>query len=184
MEHKTLRNPSWKSTDIKRMCWFIPIILVFHNMEEALTMPQWMSVHLPMLREKIWLLEHLQFSTKQLYISLAQVTLIPLLFLFYCLKGELTERKIFAMVILLSIIFWNALMPHFSGLFFLGMYNPGAVTAVACNLPFTIYLLKKVHKERIISINMLRKGIIIGFAAYLPLVYLNHLIAEAISMIR
>lgn len=140
-----------------------------------------MSVHLPMLREKIWIFEHLQFSAKQLYVSLIIVTLVPTALSYYCLKGDVSERKILFLLILQSIIFWNALMPHISGVFVLGMYNPGAVTAVMCNIPFSIYLFKKALSERAASMRLLQKSVLIGLAVYLPLVYLNHEIAEAIS---
>jgi len=105
--------------------WFIPIILSLHNLEEALTMPQWMSAHLPMLRFTIPIFEHLHFTTTQLYISLSLVTVIPLLVTFVCLRGERTATKISILLTLQAIIFWNALMPHISGLFALGMYNQG-----------------------------------------------------------
>jgi len=177
----TQANSLLNSAGIKRLFWFIPILLAFHNIEEAVTMPHWMSVHLPTLKEKIWLFEYLNFSTKQLYISLILVTLLPLLLSYSCLKGEVSEQKKFLLLILQSIVFWNALMPHVSGVFVLGMYNPGVVTAVVCNIPFSIYLFRKIQKERIVTNNLLRKSIFIGFTAYLPLVYLNHFIAQTIS---
>ena len=87
------------------------------------------------------------------------------------------------MLVLQSVIFWNALMPHISGLFILGMYNPGVVTAVACNIPFTIYLFRSVKKEGIVSNSMIRDIFALGFALYLPLVYTNHLIAQSLAKV-
>ncbi len=166
----------------KQLLWLIPIILSIHNLEEALTMPQWMSAHLPMLQEKIPLLNHLQFSTNQIYISLVSVTAIPFLVTFFCTRGEFSQRKILVPLTLQAIIFWNALMPHISGVFVLGMYNPGVVTAVVCNVPFSVYLYKRVKREGIVSKSALRNCILIGLAAYLPVVYLNHIIAQTISL--
>ena len=165
------------------MFWYIPIILAFHNAEEALTMPQWISVHLPMVQEKILFFVRLQFSSTQLYISLVLVTVLPFLLTFICQRGKLTQRKLGVMLILQSIIFWNALVPHIAGIFVLRMYNPGVVTALVCNVPFSFYLLKRVQQEGILPNVVLRNCIIIGLAVYLPLVYLNHLIAQALVSI-
>jgi len=169
------------SPDLKRLFWFIPGILSIHNLEEALTMPQWMSAHLPMLRTAIPFFDHLQFSTTQLYISLIFVTLIPFLVTYFCLRGERTIQKISILLILQAIIFWNALMPHIGGLFVLGMYNPGMITAVLLNVPFSIYLFRKVKQEESVSKSALRNCILIGLVAYLPIVYLNHLLAHVLS---
>lgn len=158
--------------------WFIPIILAVHNLEEALTMPQWMSEHLPMLRSAISLFEHLHFSTTQLYISLSLVTIIPMLVTFICLQGKRTAVKTSILLIMQAIIFWNALMPHISGLFVLGMYNPGAVTAMMLNVPFSVFLYRKVKQEEIVSFGTLRLCIVIGLMLYLPIVYVNHLAAQ------
>jgi hypothetical protein len=161
--------------------WFIPVILSIHNLEEALTMPQWMSVHLPMLRSTIPFFENLQFSTAQLYVSLFLVTLVPFLITFFCLRGERTAKKISVVLILQSIIFWNALMPHLSGFFVLGMYNPGTITAVLLNIPFSVYLYRRVLQQGIVLKDTMHKCVFIGLAIYLPVVYLNHLIAQVIS---
>lgn len=167
--------------DIKRLFWSIPIILSIHNLEEALTMTQWMSVHLSELRTTIPFFEHLQFSTTQLDVSLFLVTIIPFLVTFICLQGKRTTKKLSILLILQAIIFWNALMPHISGLFVLGMYNPGTITAVLLNIPFSVYLYKRVWQERIVSKDTIRDCIFIGLIAYLPVVYFNHLIAQFIT---
>ncbi len=161
--------------------WSIPLILSIHNLEEALTMPQWMSSHFPMLRTTIPFFEHLHFSTTQLYVSLLLVTIIPFLVTFICLRGERTTKKISILLTLQSIIFWNALMPHVSGLFVLGIFNPGTITAVLFNIPFSIYLYRRVRQEGIVSKETIRYCIFIGLIAYLPVVYFNHLVAESVA---
>ncbi len=172
-----MNDDSSESSSIK-FFWFIPIVLAIHNLEEALTMPQWITTHLPMLRSTVPFFEYLHFSTTQLYISLFLVTLIPLVVTFVCLGGKRTATKVSILLIFQSIIFWNALMPHISGLFVLGMYNPGIITAVLFNVPFSVYLYRRVQQKNIISKNRLRNCILIGLIAYIPVVYLNHLIAQ------
>lgn len=164
-----------------KLFWSIPIILSIHNLEEALTMPQWMSAHLPMLRTTLPFFEHLHFSTTQLYVSLFLVTIIPSLVTFICLRSERTAKKTSILLTLQAIIFWNALMPHVSGLFVLGIFNPGTITAVLFNIPFSMYLYRRVRQEGIVSKNTLRNCIFIGLIAYLPVVYFNHLVAQLIT---
>jgi hypothetical protein len=163
--------------------WSIPIILSIHNLEEALSMPQWMSAHLPMLRSTMPIFEHLRFSSTQLSISLSLVTLIPLLMTFVCLRGERSVLKMSILLILQTIIFWNALIPHAIGVVVLGMYNPGTITAVFLNIPFSIYLYRRVKREGIVPEPTVKKIFIAGLVLYLPAVYVNHLIAEAISFL-
>ncbi|MDP1677508.1 MAG: HXXEE domain-containing protein [Bacteroidota bacterium] len=175
-------SKSGDKNDFQKLLWSIPIILFIHNLEEALTMPQWMLTHFPMLRTTIPFFEHLQFSVTQLYASLFLVTLIPFLVTFFCLRGERTTEKISILLVLQAIIFWNALVPHISGLFVLEMYNPGTITAVLLNVPFSIYLYRRVKQEELIPKNTIRNCIFIGLAAYLPIVYLNHLVAQTITL--
>ncbi len=163
---------------MKRTLWYIPLLLLMHNAEEALTMPQWISVHLDLLRVNYPIFEHVQFSTPQLYLSLALITVIPLIISLRCISGELTKRSIMTLMILQSIIFWNALVPHLLGSYLLQMYNPGVVTALFCNIPFTFYLGTMLVKEKITDNVQLRNAAVAGLLIYLPVVYLNHLTAH------
>jgi hypothetical protein len=168
-------------TGEKRLLLFIPALLFLHNVEEALTMPQWMEVHLPLLTERIPLFRLLSFSSRQLYVSLFQVTLIPFIVSLFCLLGVLMPRKVTVMLILQSVIFWNALMPHVSGTILLTMYNPGTLTAVVFNIPFSVFLYRKFLGSRTLQADHLKKIILAGGVLYLPLVYTNHLLAMVIS---
>lgn len=168
-------------TGAKHPFWFIPVLLTLHNAEEALTMPQWIGVNLPMLQQGIPVFRFLHFSTPQLYVSLTLVTFIPWLVTFFCLRGMLTRRSTLVMLTLQSVIFWNALMPHFSGMLLLGMYNPGTVTALAVNIPFSLYLYRTVLAQNLLSKQYLLTVMIAGALLYLPLVYTNHLIARFLS---
>jgi hypothetical protein len=165
---------------LKKILWFIPALLALHNLEEALTMPQWIQANLWKVRETIPLFNLLHFSTPQLYLSLVLVTIVPFILAFFCLKGELSGRKLNIMLALQAIIFWNALVPHISGIIILQMYNPGTVTAVLVNLPFSLYLFRYLRKNQILTLKHLRMVFALGLIVYLPAVYLNHLIATLI----
>jgi hypothetical protein len=168
-------------TGARPLFWFIPVLLTLHNAEEAFTMPEWIGANLPMLQERIPLFRFLHFSAPQLYISLTLVTLIPWLVTFVCLHGPLTRLRAAVLLTLQSVIFWNALMPHLSGTLLLGMYNPGTVTALAVNIPFSLYLYRVVRSQELLPYLYLRKVILAGAFLYLPLVYTNHLLAGLLS---
>ncbi|MDD8017944.1 MAG: HXXEE domain-containing protein [Bacteroidota bacterium] len=170
-----------KNRPIQQVFWLIPAFLALHNLEEALTMPAWIPEHLPLLHKTIPLFAHLQFSPTQLYLSLFLVTVIPFAITFICMRGERTHAKLFILLTLQSIIFWNALMPHVIGLVMLGMYNPGVLTAVVINIPFSVYLLKRVAVEKLTGKRVTKKILLTALVIYLPIVYANHILAQAIS---
>lgn len=172
-----------RHTIMRTRLWCIPVLLALHNIEEALTMPSWVMMHLPMLQSKFFFLRFVSFSSLQIYISLLLVTAGPFLLAWICLQAPLTKGKVFLMLILQSVVGWNALVPHLSGVVLLGMYNPGTVTAVVCNLPFTVYLLRKSMREGIISRKEVQGIVLTGLAVYVPLVYINHLLAQTIASI-
>ena len=172
-----------KWSEFTLLCWSIPIFLTIHNFEEFLTMPEWMNVHLSLLRMKFFVFRSVSFSPEQLYLSLILVTVVPWVFSLYCLTGIWSKKKLWMMLILQSIIGWNAVVPHISGTLILGMYNPGLVTALLINLPFTIYLFYRSVADGFLVGGEVRKILFIGIILYVPLVYLNHLIATYLAML-
>lgn len=166
---------------IKHTLKRIPFFLAVHNIEEALTMPRWMDEYQDVLRERVPFMEHLQFSVPQLYLSLILVTIIPAVVTWFCFRDTITKKKVLVLLTLQSIIFWNAVMPHVTGVLYLGMYNPGTVTAVLFNIPFSIALASTVLRSGIVRVSDLVSCMTIGAVLYLPLVYLNHLIAQGLA---
>lgn len=169
------------SIETRKLFWCIPFFLTIHNIEEAVTMPAWIPEHLPSLRSLNHPFASLHFSSTQLYISLVLVTVVPLLIVAVCQRGALTHRKAAVMITLQSVIFWNAIVPHAGGIFVMGMYNPGTVTALLFNIPFSLYGYRAVRKEGFIPASLLHQCIAIGLVVYLPLVYGNHLAAESLA---
>ena len=166
-----------------QLLWFIPVVLIIHNTEEALTMPRWVEANLPMLREKIFPFQYINFSESQLYLSLVLVSIIPCILTALCLRPPLVKNRVAVLLVLQGIIFWNAFVPHLSGVVVLGMYNPGTVTAVFLNLPFSIYLFRQAAKEEMFTTKNLPKILFVALVLYLPAVYINHLLAEFIVSI-
>lgn len=163
---------------LRTLLWCIPFFTAVHNAEEALTMPSWIELHLVLLRSKFFFFHYLTFSTEQLYISLLLVTIVPLIITAFALKRELTKNSVMLLLTLQSVIGWNAVVPHAAGTVLLGMYNPGLVTAVVINIPFTVFLFRETLNAKVINPKELKRVVMIGAAVYLPLVYLNHVIAE------
>ncbi|MFZ4622172.1 MAG: HXXEE domain-containing protein [Bacteroidota bacterium] len=172
-----------KENEIKKILWLIPIVLTIHNIEEALTMPEWMNLYVGIVKQQVPFMSHLQFSARQLYISLVLVTIVPAVVTWFCLRGEIRTNGILALLTLQAIIFWNALIPHMIGWFFLGMYNPGTMTAVIFNIPFSFYLFYQIRRSGIVPEKLIVRSIGMGLVIYLPLVYLNHLLAHTIANI-
>ena len=170
-----------KRLTYRQILWSIPFILLIHNVEEALTMPRWVSENLLLIRERMILFRYIEFSTDQIYISLLFVSIIPFIVALLCLRLPLQKKRVFIVLILQGIIFWNALIPHLSGIKLLGMYNPGAVTAVIFNIPFSVYLFRRSLKEGMFTAKNLRNIMLLALVAYLPVVYLNHLFAQFIA---
>jgi hypothetical protein len=168
-------------TGEKRLLLFIPLLLIIHNAEEALFMPQWISTHLSMLQQKFFFFRYLEFSSKQLYTSLLLVTAVPGIVSYLCLRGGQSPKTTAVMLTLQSVIFWNALVPHLSGLLLLGIYNPGTVSAVLVNIPFSLYLFRRSDAFILPPKFPLLRILRIGALIYLPLVYTNHLLAKSIS---
>lgn len=172
-----------QSDSLKKILWLIPVLLAVHNLEEALTMPQWMEANLWKVRETVPVFNLLHFPTPQLYLSLVLVTVVPFILAFFCLRGELSRTKRNILLTLQCIIFWNALVPHVSGVVVLQMYNPGTATALFINLPFSLYLFSVSVKRGMITKRGIRNILLIGLLLYLPAVYVNHLLAQCIALL-
>jgi hypothetical protein len=164
----------------RQLLWLVPIFLTLHNLEEALTMPHWVPAHLPFLQSKFFFFRYLHFSSPQLFLSLSSVTIFPLLLSRYAIVYMKESRRIKTMFVLQSIIFWNAFVPHLAGALLLGMYNPGTITAVVITIPFSFYFFHRTVHDKLIDCTSRRKLLLLGGGAYLPVVYLNHVLAAAV----
>ena len=80
-------SPLDRHLSYRQALWCIPILLLIHNAEEALTMPEWMNTYLPMLQEKLFLFRYVNFSTTQLYVSLFLVSITPFIISGSCSAG-------------------------------------------------------------------------------------------------
>jgi hypothetical protein len=149
--------------------WFVAAFALLHNLEEALTMPAFA----PVLRERASGVAppELQSVTEHLswfYAALAIVTIIPLLVVIAA--GHWRNRATsWAVVLVQSIFLVNVFVPHVPAAMILGGYAPGIVTAVAIQLPFSAYFLKRSVQAGVVS----PAGVLLNLVVAVPALLLT-----------
>jgi Protein of unknown function with HXXEE motif len=158
------------------LLWLIPVLLSVHNTEEALTMPQWVSENRGQISSVLPV--RIDFSKSQLLASLASATIVPFCITAVCVGGARGSFRIKILLGLQAIVFMNALIPHIVLTLWLMKYNPGFVTAVLFNIPFSIYLFHRAVKEGYTTRKNLTQIFVASFLLYPAVAYLNHVIGE------
>jgi hypothetical protein len=128
------------------LLWLVPIFLTIHNLEEAVVMPAFIerrNASVPgAMREIIP-----PVTYKQFLIALAIITVIPyLVALLWLRRGWAAYLLVGLQVVMLINVCAHTLMA-----LFLRGYAPGLATALAINLPFSLYLLKRAVEEKWMS---------------------------------
>lgn len=165
------------NTPYRTAQWLVAVFALLHNLEEALTMPRFaplvdtrLSGAVP--REILAVTEHLSWF----YGALAFATIIPCLVV--TAAGVWRNRVTsWAVVFVQSIFLVNVIVPHVPAAFLLGGYAPGIITAVAIELPFSIWFLRRSLREGVISAAGLT--IAVGLAAPALLLALGSLYSVA-----
>jgi ABC-type proline/glycine betaine transport system permease subunit len=128
-----------------RVLWLVPLLLALHNAEEAAFFPE----YLPLVLAKLpatWQATAGPITLGQVWGALGVVTLIPLGIAAWAVWRESTVALWLLLLVQATVllnVFWHV---SAAALFFNG-YAPGLVTAVALNLPFSIYLLRRAARE-------------------------------------
>ena len=156
----------------KRLLWLIPCILTVHNLEEALTMPQWVSDNHTLISSVIPGI--VSFSKAQLLLSLASATILPFLLTAACVNGNAKSLRLKILLGLQVIVLINVIVPHILLSAWWLMYNPGVITAVLFNLPFSSYLFYRSISGGFITRKDFFVIFIVDVVLYLPVVYANH----------
>jgi hypothetical protein len=130
----------------KTLLWLVPILTTVHNLEEAVFMPMVLARRNSALQ---WLLPEITYG--QFLLALFTVTAIPYLIAWFACREQ--ERAGVGMFLLLSVQFMMLVnvLAHVVLALLMSGYAHGLVTAVAINLPFSIYLLRRALKERWMS---------------------------------
>lgn len=156
----------------KKLLWLVPILITVHNLEEAVYMPAVLtkrnSAIPPFLQGLLPPITYGQFL-----LALLIVTLFPYLIAWFANRER--EQTGAGMLLLLSV---QAMMlvnvfAHAGMALLVRGYAPGVVTAIAINLPFSIYLLRRAIRERWVSGRAMRLIVPIGLLLHgigLPLI--------------
>ena len=132
-----------RSLTFKQMLWLIPIVLTLHNIEEALTMPTWVMANLPLIKENLPIAIDIHFTPTQLLLSLLLATVVPFIVTIVCVDGEKRSKKLYLLFLLQSVVLLNVFIPHIAASVRMRQYNPGVITAVCLNLPFSLYVFRR-----------------------------------------
>ena len=125
----------------------VPVLLTLHNAEEALFVPTSLRTAADRLPAT---LAAVLPTPETMYVALAVVTVVPwLVWLLGAARRETrpgTRLLLLFQCVMLVNVGW-----HVAAAVVLGGYAPGLATALAFNLPFSIYLLRRALKERWLS---------------------------------
>ena len=158
----------------KQLLWLIPIVLTLHNIEEALTMPRWVMANLPLIKENLPIAIDLQFTPAQLLFSLLIATVVPVVVTIACINGERRSAKLYLLFLLQAIVLLNVFIPHVAASIRMKQYNPGVVTAVCVNLPFSLYLFRRAVLERYLASREFALLFILAIVVYGPVAWMLH----------
>ncbi|HKP74363.1 MAG TPA: HXXEE domain-containing protein [Longimicrobiaceae bacterium] len=118
----------------------VPLLLTLHNAEEALTIPG----ALPAIAARVPAQLAAALPTaEQMRVALVVATVVPWL---VWLLGRRSRLGLRLLLLLQCVVLVNVAW-HVAAAVALGSYAPGLVTALALNLPFSIYLLRRALGE-------------------------------------
>ena len=131
------------------LLWLIPVFLLVHNLEEALSMPRFLPLNPDLIPSALRpLLAELTYA--QFLAVLLPVTVLPFLI---AARGDLHRRGSGGIFLLLgcqAVVLLNV-FSHIASALVLGGYVPGLLSALVLNLSFSIYLFQRACRERWIS---------------------------------
>ncbi len=167
-----------RSLTFKQVLWLIPIVLTLHNMEEALTMPTWVMANLPLIKESLPVAIDIHFTPTQLLLSLLLATAIPFIVTMLCINGEKRSRKLYLLFLLQAIVLLNVFIPHIAASVRMKQYNPGVITAVCLNLPFSLYVFRRAYREQYLASREFVLLFLLAMLVYAPIAWTLHFAGE------
>ncbi|MDR2962502.1 MAG: HXXEE domain-containing protein [Bacteroidales bacterium] len=164
---------------IQKYWLFVAIAWTIHNVEEFLTMPQWIGAHESQLPfNQIIPLANLQQSFP---IGLLIVTLLLIIIPLLAIRRKWDNR---VLGVVLGIFLVNAVQ-HIAVSLALRTYSPGVITALLINLPLSIAILRQLFKQKLLKnfswIHVILLGII-GFFASISVLWVVALAIHALGV--
>lgn len=155
--------------EFSRLVWAVPLFIMIHNSEEALTMPRWLHEHMPAVAQQYGLpLTHIP-SPGELYLALAMGTAVPFLITFFAAMAGPRSFGLYLLAGIQSVMLTNAIVPHLIATILLRAYTPGVITAVFVVIPFSIFWFRRILKCDFVAVRPLIFSIVLGAMAYGPI---------------
>jgi Protein of unknown function with HXXEE motif len=122
----------------------VPAILTVHNLEELLAMPRVLPTLADRLPEAVRGVFP-SITMAQFAAALAVATVVPWALALLALAGR---RGALRLLLVVQATMLVNVASHLGSAAMLGGYAPGLATALALNLPFSIYLLRRARREQ------------------------------------
>ena len=130
--------------------WLIPSFIALHNVEEAITFPRYLPAVRAVAPESFrTFLGHVTYP--EVLVALTVVTLASFAVVAWANARPTSQLALWLAVTIQVVMLVNALWHLAAAAFLFRGYAPGVVTAVAVNLPFSAYLLRRALVERWMS---------------------------------
>lgn len=145
--------------------WLVAIFAVLHNLEEALTIPS----YAPEVRQRLSrvLPSTVLAASEDLswfYVALTVATVVPILVVLVATTGRPSRGAAWTVAFVQSLLLVNVVIPHIPAAVALGGYAPGLATAVAINLPYSVYFLRRSVRDGALS----RREVVLAVALAVP----------------
>lgn len=130
--------------------WAVPALLALHNAEEAVTFPR----YLPQVRghDPVFMRGFGgSGSYDTLYVALLIVTIVPILVSVWSRVRPQSRAAFWWVMVMQATVFLNVFAHIASAIAIFHGYGPGLLTALAINLPFSIYLFRRARAEKWLS---------------------------------
>lgn len=109
---------------LPEVLWLVPVLLAIHNVEDALLIARRLeNAKLPI---------RLPLRAPQFVVT------------FFAATESQSGYWFFAVVAIQAIMFLNAFLPHIAVTFSFRRYQPGVVTTILFNIPFSLYFFRRV----------------------------------------
>ena len=148
-----------------RLLWGVPILLAIHNLEEAPFMEKW--------SKELGLPIHFAISTRQFIWAVTLLTVAGFVITYIGVNTTKQPIGVWAVLEIQTIMFVNAFVPHLVASLRFQKYNPGVVTALFLNIPFSMYLFQRAMQEGMISWGVFWVLLVIAPFAAITLIFIS-----------
>lgn len=156
-----IQSPVHHSILFRQLQWLFPFAVTLHNLEEAIWLPAFAAAHRTQLPGIVAPTEF-RFAVTVLTVAAWVITYM---------SWRTGPERIWAYLLFGYVVamFLNVFVPHIPAAIVFRGYAPGLVTAVALNLPLTVFLSRRAILEGYVSV---RKAVAFGVAVPVGIVVL------------